>query len=152
MLGTVAVTPTFIIVSFTGTDMEIIGPRPETMKGVFTFLARHSLRHTGDWELAGNGIAAPVWKLENTFNGVVAADLWNAVGTTHEEWTVSLAREVEDGDLISDMGISEPYVVAGHSRELDTMKIHMVGEGREWTERHTAEFPVGQLVQLARKK
>jgi hypothetical protein len=127
--------------------------RPATLADADTFLAVHSLGRVGAWELDENGgVAAEVRKVDNRFNGTVAARLWEAVGTTHEEWDVAPAGSVQDGDLISDMDISEPYVVAGSRRELDTMRVHMVRDGGTWDSRHTAEFDAGQLVQVARKR
>lgn len=127
--------------------------RPQTLADADTFLAVHSLRRTVAWDLGPAGaVQAPAELVDNVFNGTVAARLWAAVGTTHDEWIILPAREVRDGDLISDMEISQPYVVAGSRFETDTMRVHMVRDGGVWAERHTTDFPAGQLVQVARKR
>ncbi|HEU4751976.1 MAG TPA: hypothetical protein VFU47_02630 [Armatimonadota bacterium] len=132
-------------------------PRPANFQEADTFLAFHGFRRVRDWDLADLGmVEARVQMVDNRFNGTVAARLWDAVGTTHEEWVTMTAGELAsaelDGWLISDMELSAPYVVAGSSLELGTAKIHMVGEGQVWAERFTGEFPAGQLVKVARRK
>jgi Zn-dependent alcohol dehydrogenase len=127
--------------------------RPANFQEADTFLAAHGFRRVRNWDLGDLGtVTARVQMVDNQFGGTRAARLWNAVGTTHQEWETAQAWTVEDGDLISDMEISEPYVVAGSSLELDTMKIHMVGEGQVWAERFTGEFHRNQLVKVARRK
>lgn len=134
-------------------DVVAIEERPDNLADADTMLAFHGFRRVRPWDLgAVSGLSAPVKMIDNQFNGVRAARLWQAVGTTHEEWEVLLASEVNNGDLISDMEISEPYVVAGSRRELEVMCVHMIREGGAWESRYTADFPVGQLVQVARLK
>lgn len=127
-------------------------PRPESLADADTFLAVHSLGRTGAWDLAGSGLSAPVSRVDNQFNGTVAARLWDAVGTTHAEWVAMPVKDVRDGDLISDLNVSEPYVVAGSRRESDIMRVHMVREGGVWAERHTTDFNAGTFVKVARKR
>lgn len=126
-------------------------PRPANLDAADTFLAFHSLRRTAPWDLVGSAVGAAVESMDNRFNGTVAARLWDAVGTTHKPFEVASASDARDGDLISDMEISEVYVVAGSRFECDTMRIHMVGEGRCWDDRYTTDFPAGRLVQVAHK-
>lgn len=127
--------------------------RPASFELADTALAFVSLGRTSAWELTLQGmIEAPVAPVDNRFNGTVAARLWEAVGTTHDEWIALPAREIQDGDLISDTNISAPYVVAGSRFESDSMRVHMVAEGKTWDGRYTADFPAGQLVQVARKR
>jgi hypothetical protein len=128
------------------------GARPANLADADTFLAANSLRRTAAWDLDGDMIGAAVATIDNQFNGTVAAHLWEAVGTTHDEFETVAARDVRDGDLISDMEISEPYVVAGSRFEMDTMRVHMVGEGRAWAERYTTDFAAGAFVKVARKR
>jgi len=127
--------------------------RPANLADADTFLAFHSMVRTGSWDLGEAGsVTAPVALADNRFNGTVAARLDQAVGTTHDEWMVLPVREVQDGDLISDMEISAPYVVAGSRFESGTMRVHMVGEGKVWDDRFTTDFPSHRLVQVARKR
>lgn len=131
--------------------------RPASFQEADTFLAAHGFRRVRNWDLGDLGmVTARVQMVDNLFNGTRAARLWDAVGTTHEEWVTMTAGELAcselDGWLISDMEITEPYVVAGSSLELDTAKIHMVGEGKVWAERFTGEFHRNQLVKVARRK
>jgi hypothetical protein len=126
--------------------------RPASLADADTFLAAHSFRRTAPWDLVGGMVGAPVETIDNVFDGTVAARLWEAVGTTHEPFEVMSARAARDGDLISDLEISEVYVVAAWRYELDVMRIHMVGEGRTWDERYTTDFPADQLVQVARQR
>jgi hypothetical protein len=126
--------------------------RPACLADADTFLAVHSLRRSGEWDLVGSAVGASVESMDNRFNGTVAARLWEAVGTTHDDFKVMSASDALDGDLISDMEISEVYVVAGTRFEMDTMRIHMVAEGKAWEDRYTTDFNAGTLVQVARKR
>lgn len=126
--------------------------RPASLADADTFLAFHGYGRTGAWDLAGVGLSAPVTQIDNMFNGVRAARLDQAVGTTHDEFEVAFADSVMGGDLISDMELSEIYVVAGGSLSDTTQKIHMVGEMKTWEDRYTTDFPRHQLVQVARKR
>jgi hypothetical protein len=128
-------------------------PRPATLAEADTMLAFYSLARTAEWDLApAVGVCAPVARVDNRFSGTVAARLNQAVGTTHEEFEVMPAHRAEDGDLISDLDISDLYVVAGSRREGDIMRIHMVSEGKTWEDRYTTNFPANQFVQVARRK
>jgi hypothetical protein len=125
--------------------------RPATLAAADTALAFHSLGRTSAWELDSNGgVEAPVAKIDNRFNGTVAARLDQAVGTTHNEFELASAATVLDGDLITDSEFSAVYVVAGSSLESGAMKIHAVGEGRTWEDRYTSIFE--GLVWVARKR
>jgi hypothetical protein len=125
--------------------------RPATLADADTALAFHSLGRTSAWELDSNGgVEAPVAKIDNRFNGTVAARLDEAVGTTHDEFDLVSATTVRDGDLITDSDRSAIYVVAGSSLESGAMKIHAVGEGKTWEDRYTSIF--GGLVWTARKR
>lgn len=116
-------------------------------------LAYHSLGRTGAWELDPDGnVSAEVSRVDNRFGGTAAARLWDAVGTTHGQFETAFAHEANDGDLISDMEVCEPYVVAGSRREGETMRIHMVGECKTWDDRYTTDFNAHTLVKLARRK
>lgn len=127
------------------------GDRPATLAAADTFLAGLSLARTAAWELGENGsIMAPVAAIENRFNGTVAANLDEAVGTTHDEIELASARTIENGDIITDADHSALYVVAGSSWESGSMKVHMVAEGKTWADRYTSEF--SGLVHLARKR
>lgn len=125
--------------------------RPATLADADTALAFYSLGRTAAWELDNNGgVEAPVAKIDNRFNGTVAARLDQAVGTTHDEFDLVSATTVQDGDLITDAEFSAVYVIAGSSIESGAAKIHMVGEGRTWEDRHTSVF--AGLVWVARKR
>jgi hypothetical protein len=129
---------------------------PNTFVAADTFLAVHSFRRTQDWELGEAGmVSAPLERMDNRFNGTVAARLDQAVGTTHEEFAPMSARELAcselDGWLISDSEITEVYVVAGSSLDGDVVKIHMVGEGQDWSQRYTGHFMPGQFVWVAKR-
>lgn len=127
--------------------------RPATFAEADTALAFYSFRRTSAWELDENGgVSAAVAPVDNRFNGTVAARLDQAVGTTHEEFRVMFADQAQDGDLIGDMELCGWAVVAGSRRGNDTMRIHMVSEGKTWAERYTTNFPRHQLVQVARKR
>lgn len=131
--------------------------RPTTFAEADTFLAVHSFRRTQAWELDEAGmVSAPVAKVDNRFNGTVAARLNPAVGTTHEPFAPMTARELAcselQGQLISDSEITEIYVVAGSSLDGDVVNIHMVGEGETWEERFTGYFMPEQLVWVAKRK
>jgi hypothetical protein len=125
--------------------------RPATLAAADTALAFYSLGRTSAWELDNNGgVEAPVAKIDNRFDGTVAARLDQAVGTTHNEFEPVSATTVRNGDLITDQEFSAIYVVAGSSLESGAMKIHMVGEGQTWEDRHTSTFT--GLVWVARKR
>lgn len=131
--------------------------RPATFADADTFLAVHSFRRTQAWELGEAGmVSAPLAKVDNRFNGTVAARIWETMSTTHGEFEPMTARELAcselDGWLISDSEVTEPYVVAGSSLDGDVVKIHMVGEGKIWEERFTGHFIPGQFVWVAKRK
>lgn len=129
-----------------------IESRPATLAEADTALAFYSLGRVGAWDLDDNGgVAATVRTVDNRFNGTVAARLDQAVGTTHKEFKVMSAHQAEDGDLIGDVDLEGYAVVAGSRRESDTMRIHMVSEGKTWADRYSTDFPAFQLVQIARK-
>jgi hypothetical protein len=131
--------------------------RPATFADADPFLAFHSLGRTSAWELSGSGmVSAPVFWVDNRFNGTVAARLDQAVGTTHEPFVMMTARELAcselNGDLISDSELTEKYVVAGSSLDGNVAKVHMVAEGKDWEERYTGHFIPEQFVWVARKR
>lgn len=127
--------------------------RPATLAEADTALAFHSLGRVGAWDLDDNGgVAATVVPVDNRFNGTVAARLDQAVGTTHAPFEVMFAHQAEDGDLIGDMDLEGYAVVAGSRRESDTMRIHMVSEGKTWEDRYSTDFRAFALVQVARKR
>jgi hypothetical protein len=125
--------------------------RPETFELADIALATVSLARTADWELTVDGVSAPVTEIDNLFNGVVAARIWEKVGTTHSEWELASVWTVQNGDLISDRELCEAYVVAGSSRSGDDVKVHMVGNGKTWNDRHVTVWSTGELVMVARK-
>lgn len=86
----------------------------------------------------------------NTFSGTEATALWFRVGTSHEAFETVLASSIQDGDIITDAELSELYVVAGSSWDGESMKVHMVAEGKTWADRYTSTF--SGLVTLARKR
>lgn len=125
--------------------------RPATLAEADRALAFYSLGRVGAWDLDDNGgVEATVVKVDNRFNGVPAARLDQAVGTTHDEFELARASSVENGDLVTDHEFSEVYLVAGSSTECGLTKLHMVREGATWADRHTGEF--SGLVQVARKR
>jgi hypothetical protein len=127
--------------------------RPASFDQADVALAYVSMRRTSAWELDGNGgVEAPVAGIDNRFNGTVAARLWDAVGTTHDDFTRVFAHQANDGDLISDAELSDVYVVAANRHEGDTVRIHMVGECKTWEERFTTDFDRFRIVQVARKR
>jgi hypothetical protein len=125
--------------------------RPASFAAAEFWLAAQGYRVEGNWELGTEhpGVDATVRKLDNEFNGVRAAGLWEKVGTSHSEFVLTPARKVENGSLVTDADRSEVYVVAGSSTEGTVTKLHMVAEGKEWNERYTGEFH--GLVWAARK-
>lgn len=128
-------------------------PRPATLDEADNSLAYYSMGRVAAWDLGPAGsLEAPLASVDNVFNGTVAARLEHAVGTTHEPFEMLPAREVTNGDLISDDELSALYVVAGSDIESNNVKMHMVGEGRTWEERHTGNFSIYRLVMLARKR
>lgn len=126
--------------------------RPESFETAATFLAEHGYRVTGSWDLSGAGVQALVRKLDNLFDGVRAANLDAKVGTTHSEFRPVAARTVNNGDLVSDVELTETYLVGGSSTDGDVTKLHMVREGGEWNDRYTGEFTPDQFVMVARKR
>lgn len=125
--------------------------QPSSFAAADKALAFHSLARTAAWDLDENGqVSAPVAPVDNRFNGTVAARLDEAVGTAHGEVEAVLATSVQDGDLITDSDQSALYVVAGSAPSDGGMKIHMVGEGQTWADRHTTVFH--GLVWVARKR
>jgi hypothetical protein len=124
--------------------------RPENFRAAEIELAMVGLAVASAWELDGDNISAPVRKLDNEFNGVRAAKIWAAVGTTHEEFELAPASTVENGDIITDSEFSDAYVVGGSSTECGVTKLHQVAEGKGWDDRYTGEF--SGLVQVARRK
>ena len=130
--------------------------RPATFAAADTFLAVHSFRRTQDWELGAAGmVSAPLARMDNRFNGTVAARLDQAVGTTHGPFEMMTARELVcselEGQLITDSEQSVPYVVAGSSLDGMTAKVHMVGEGQDWSQRYTTEFHPDRIVWVAQR-
>lgn len=127
--------------------------RPASLADADRVLAASSLIRTGAWDLSANGtVSAPLRRMDNVFNGTVAANLDTAVGTTHDEWVTVRAEDVENGDLVSDLEFSETYVVAGCSHDGSMFKIHQVRDGKEWADRFTGHFHPNQLVECARKR
>ena len=128
--------------------------RPANLAAADTMLAFHGYGTVGGWDLGPNGtVAAQVKRVDNKFNGVTAARLWERIGTTHgQDFLPVLASEVEPGWLITDQDHSEVYLVAGQSVELDTAKIHMVSEGKTWDDRFTSGFHRDRLVWVSKPK
>lgn len=134
-------------------DVIFVEPRPATFADADTALAAHGLGRTGEWDLGDLGtITATVTEIDNMFNGTRAARLDQAVGTTHDEWETVLASEIRDGDLISDLELTAPYVVAGSSLDESRVKVHMVGEGQVWDQRFTTNLDRGRHVKVARRR
>jgi hypothetical protein len=125
-------------------------PRPESFAAADTALAAHGYARTEAWDLTGAGVIATVEVVDNMFNGIRAARLDQAVGTTHDEFEPVLATSLRDGDLITDQDRSAIYVVAGSSLESGAMKVHAVGEGKTWEDRYTSTF--SGVVWAARKR
>ena len=130
--------------------------RPETLALADTFLAVHSMARTAPWDLGPAGaVQAPLARMDNRFNGTVAARLDQAVGTTHGPFKMMTARELVcselEGQLITDSEQSVPYVVAGSSLDGMTAKVHMVGEGQDWSQRYTTEFHPDRIVWVAQR-
>lgn len=126
--------------------------RPSTFGEADTELAFASLARTEAWELTGANISAPVASIDNVFGRTVAAKLWAAIGTTHEPFEMDQARNVRNGDLVSDQELSEVYVAAATRTESDSTLIRMVGESKTWEDRFSGTFHATQLVQRARRK
>lgn len=124
--------------------------RPANLAAADIELAAAGLGRTSAWDLDGDNLAAPVATVDNEFNGVRAAKLWEKVGTTHAEFELALASTVENGDIVTDSEFCVAYLVGGSSTECGSTKLHMVGEGQTWADRYTSEFP--GLVQVARKR
>lgn len=126
--------------------------RPESLAAADTMLAAHGYGRTEAWDLTGAGLYARVQQIDNLFCGTRAARLDQAVGTTHEPFEYDQARNVENGDLISDGELSEVYVAAATRTESDSTVIRMVREGGVWEDRFSGTFMPGQLVKRARRK
>lgn len=128
--------------------------RPLSLGDADTMLAFHGYGRVEGWDLgAYDTVTAPVRPVDNRFNGVTAARLWQRIGTTHgQDFLPVLASEVEPGWLITDREQSEVYLVAGQSVELTIAKIHMVSEGKTWDERHTGEFGRDTIVWVSKPK
>jgi hypothetical protein len=128
--------------------------RPANLADADTMLAWNGYGRTGSWDLAEAGnIAAPVQRVDNRFNGVTAARLWQRLGTTHSQnFLPVLASQVEPGWIITDHEESEVYLVAGQSVDGSIAKIHMVSEGKTWGDRHTGEFGRDSLVWVSKPK
>jgi hypothetical protein len=125
--------------------------RPVNLAKADNFLAYHSLGRTGGWDLDDQGhVSATVTTVDNRFNGVAAARLGRAVGTTHDDFELAAASSVGNGDLVTDAELSAFYVVAGSSTECGVTKLHMVADGKTWNDRYTSEFT--GLVRVARKR
>jgi hypothetical protein len=127
--------------------------RPVSFGAADTALAFGSYGRTSAWDLDANGnVSAPVETIDNRFNGTPAARIDAAIGTTHTEFRPAQAKTVLDGDLISDMELCEAYVVAGSRLEGETMRVHMVREGKTWADRFRTDFDARQFVMVARKR
>jgi hypothetical protein len=125
--------------------------RPASLDSADEALAFASLGRTSAWDLDNNGgVEATVAPIQNRFNGTVAARLWEAIGTTHDEIELASAHTIQNGDIITDADQSDLYVVAGSSWESDAMTVHMVAGRKTWDDRYTSRF--GGLVHLARKR
>lgn len=128
--------------------------RPASLADADEALFAHGFGRVRAWDLGENGtVTAAVATVDNKFNGVRAARLDVMVGAeSHHNLELCLAREVQDGDLIT----SEPgcplAVVAGSRYESGTMRLHMVGECKVWDERHTTTFPADRPLWVARKR
>jgi hypothetical protein len=133
------------------TKIHLEVARPANLAAADIELAAAGLARTSAWDLDEMAhVSAPVGPMDNEFNGVRAAKLWDKVGVTHDEFELALASTVENGDLVTDSEFCVPYLVAGSSTECGSTKLHMVGEGQTWADRHTGEFR--GLVQVARKR
>jgi hypothetical protein len=132
------------------TEIKLEVARPANLAAADIELAAAGLGRVGAWDLDGDNLSAPVGPMDNEFNGVRAAKLWDKVGVTHDEFELALASTVENGDLVTDSEFCVPYLVGGSSTECGVTKLHMVGEGQTWGDRHTGEFR--GLVQVARKR
>jgi hypothetical protein len=129
--------------------------RPDTLAKADTMLTYHGFRRVRGWDLdARDGVCARVKMVKNVFGGTRAARLWEAVGTTHKDFEMIAASQVEVGDLISDRETSEPYVVADcRSHDPDGYRrILLVSEGEVWEEGFTSDFPLGQMVRVAKRR
>lgn len=125
-------------------------PRPESFLEADRMLTANGYARIGAWDLTGAGVAATVAQVDNLFNGVRAARLDQAVGTTHDEFELVPASSVGNGDLVTDADRSAIYVVGGSSTECGVTKLHQVGEMKTWDDRYTGQFP--GLVWAARKR
>lgn len=132
------------------TKIHLEVARPANLAAADIELAAAGLGRTGAWDLDEDNLAAPVAAVDNEFNGVRAAKLWEKVGTSHDEFELALASSVNNGDLVTDPEFSEVYLVAGSSTECGVTKLHQVRDGGTWESRYTGEFR--GLVQVARKR
>lgn len=148
---------------FTGTNELVFSElRPGNLAEADTALMAHGLQRVGEWDLGYPGtVETKARFIDNKFNGTRAARLDTLVGKTHWEWekvVLGFNSEgeptVQDGDLIGPSGLGEgdPYVVAGSRFENEVARIHMVGEGKTWDDRHTTNFAFGRMVKVARRK
>lgn len=124
--------------------------RPASFQEADTTLAWYGYGRTEAWDLVGAGVSARVEQIDNLFNGVRAARLDQAVGTTHNEFDLVPASSINNGDLVTDGDRSAIYVVGGSSTECGVTKLHQVGEGQTWDQHYTGEFR--GLVWCARKR
>lgn len=157
MIATATISSVAIVIEVietTHAQMVANETRPASFATADTMLAFNGYRRTAPWNLGPNGtVTAPLAVADNRFAGVTAARLWERIGTTHgQDFLPVLASEVEPGWLITDQDHSEVYLVAGQSVELETAKIHMVGEGQVWDERFTGEFHRDRLVWVSKPK
>jgi hypothetical protein len=121
--------------------------RPASLADADMALAAMGYGRTAGWDLESENLAAPIERVDNSFNGVRAARFDAALGTTHaDRFELVSAATVENGDLVTDAEESVIYVVAGSD---GTGKIHMVAEGKTWEDRHTSTFG---LIRVARKR
>jgi hypothetical protein len=132
---------------------SIVGeePRPVNFAAADMALAAHGYQRVTGWDLSGaDHITADIQAVDNLFNGVRAARFEQAIGTTHDEFRLTAANSVDNGDLITDRDYSQVYVIAGSSTESGSTTLHMVAEGHTWHQRHTSQFT--GLVWIARKR
>lgn len=153
------ITPTEIRVEFRDVfadtcEVFFREPRPATLAEADTALAAYGLARVQGWDLGhGTGdVRARVNMIDNKFKGVRAARLDAKIGTTHDEVTMVTAREVQNGDLITDRDQCALYVVSASAREMGKVRISMVGEGQSWADRYATWWPEDAPVWVARRK
>lgn len=152
------ITPTEIRVEFRDVfadtcEVSFREPRPATLAEADTALAAYGLARVRGWDLGPDGdVRARVSMIDNQFNGVRAARLDAKIGTTHDEVTMVPARQVENGDIITDRDQCALYVVAGSAQEMGEVRISMVGEGQSWADRYATLWPEDAPVWVARRK